>query len=176
MSTGRLVDRLDRAAFQFSRTVDLPSLAPVLVLPVILLVFASACASSREVPVSESAGTGDRQDATTLLRVVSTVSPITSIVENIGGDRINLQGIVPEGVNSHTFEPVPSLAAILSKADLVFLNGPVSGRANQGDGGSKPETGSVHSEPGRPGNQQGGVAVRFLFSGGRRASQPPPMA
>ena len=119
MSTGRL----GRAAAQYSRSVELPSLAPALVLPVILLVFASACASSGEVPVAESAGTGDRQDATTLLRVVSTVSPITSIVENIGGDRINLQGIVPEGANSHTFEPVPSLAAILSKADLVFLNG-----------------------------------------------------
>jgi ABC-type Zn uptake system ZnuABC Zn-binding protein ZnuA len=58
-----------------------------------------------------------------VLNVVSTVSPITSIVENIGGSRINLRGVVPEGVNSHTFEPAPSLAAILADADLVFLNG-----------------------------------------------------
>ena len=57
------------------------------------------------------------------LKVVTTVSPITSIVENIGGTRIRLQGIVPEGVNSHTFEPAPSVAAILADADLVFLNG-----------------------------------------------------
>jgi ABC-type Zn uptake system ZnuABC Zn-binding protein ZnuA len=57
------------------------------------------------------------------LKVVTTVSPITSIVENIGGTRITLQGIVPEGVNSHTFEPAPSVAAILADADLVFLNG-----------------------------------------------------
>ena len=57
------------------------------------------------------------------LKVVTTVSPITSIVENIGGTRITLQGIVPEGVNSHTFEPAPSIAAILADADLVFLNG-----------------------------------------------------
>ena len=57
------------------------------------------------------------------LKVVTTVSPITSIVENIGGTRIRLQGIVPEGVNSHTFEPAPSIAAILADADLVFLNG-----------------------------------------------------
>ena len=35
------------------------------------------------------------------LRVVTTVSPITSIVENIGGNRIQLEGVVPEGVNSH---------------------------------------------------------------------------
>ena len=57
------------------------------------------------------------------LNVVSTVSPITSIIENVGGTRIDLQGVVPEGVNSHTFEPAPSVAAILSDADLIFLNG-----------------------------------------------------
>ena len=57
------------------------------------------------------------------LAVVSTVSPITNIVYNIGGDRIRLTGIVPEGVNSHTFEPVPSDAVSLAGADLIFING-----------------------------------------------------
>lgn len=57
------------------------------------------------------------------LRVVSTVSPITNIVYNIGGDRLDLAGIVPEGVNSHTFEPRPSDAVLLAEADLIFLNG-----------------------------------------------------
>ena len=57
------------------------------------------------------------------LRVVATVSPITSLVENVGGDRIRLQGIVPEGVNSHTFEPAPSVAQVMSEADLIVLNG-----------------------------------------------------
>ena len=57
------------------------------------------------------------------LRVVTTVSPITSIVENIGGDRIQLEGVVPEGVNSHIFEPQPSLARVVSEADLIIANG-----------------------------------------------------
>ncbi len=57
------------------------------------------------------------------LRVVTTVSPITNIIYNIGGDKIELSGIVPEGVNSHTFEPAPSNAIKLSQADLVFING-----------------------------------------------------
>ena len=63
------------------------------------------------------------QTQTAGLNVVATVSPITSIVENIGGTHINLQGVVPEGVNSHTFEPAPSVAATLAEADLIFLNG-----------------------------------------------------
>jgi ABC-type Zn uptake system ZnuABC Zn-binding protein ZnuA len=57
------------------------------------------------------------------LVVVSTVSPITNIIYNIGGDRIKLSGIVPEGVNSHTFEPAPSDAKKLAGADLIFANG-----------------------------------------------------
>ena len=56
-------------------------------------------------------------------RVVSTISPITSIVENIGGDRIALEGVIPEGVNSHTFEPSPSVARAMARADLIVLNG-----------------------------------------------------
>lgn len=57
------------------------------------------------------------------LNVVATVSPITNIIYNIGGDRIALSGIVPEGVNSHTFEPAPSDAKKLAQADIIFVNG-----------------------------------------------------
>ncbi len=55
--------------------------------------------------------------------VVTTVAPITSIVANIAGDRVTVTGIVPEGTNSHTFEPRPSVAEVLAKADLIVING-----------------------------------------------------
>ncbi|MBI2617506.1 zinc ABC transporter substrate-binding protein [Candidatus Gottesmanbacteria bacterium] len=64
----------------------------------------------------------DSKKASSLF-VVTTVSPLTNIVYNVGGKNITLYGIVPEGVDSHTFEPAPSDAKILSKADIVFLNG-----------------------------------------------------
>jgi ABC-type Zn uptake system ZnuABC Zn-binding protein ZnuA len=57
------------------------------------------------------------------LNVATTVAPISSIVRNVGGTRIDIYGIVPDGVNSHTYEPAPSDAAILSRADLVIVNG-----------------------------------------------------
>ncbi len=76
-----------------------------------LLLLAMAC-TTEETP-----------DAEGRIRVVTTVSPITSLAENIGGPRIHLEGIVPEGVNSHTFEPSPSVAAVLSDADLFIANG-----------------------------------------------------
>jgi len=61
--------------------------------------------------------------ANNTLNVITSVSPITNIVKNIVGDKINLTGLVPEGVNSHTFEPVPSDIVKLSNADLVIING-----------------------------------------------------
>jgi ABC-type Zn uptake system ZnuABC Zn-binding protein ZnuA len=57
------------------------------------------------------------------LTVVTTVAPITSMVENVGGDKIRLTGIIPEGINSHTFEPVPSDIKVLRQADLLIANG-----------------------------------------------------
>jgi ABC-type Zn uptake system ZnuABC Zn-binding protein ZnuA len=66
---------------------------------------------------SVGSGSGGR------LQVVTTVSPITSIAANVIGDKADITGVVPEGANSHTFEPPPSAAAVLSKADVVFING-----------------------------------------------------
>ena len=79
-----------------------------------------ACAGE---PPAAAPAPAPTQPASGPLNVVATVSPITSIVENVGGTRISLQGVVPEGINSHTFEPAPSVAVTLSGADLVFLNG-----------------------------------------------------
>ncbi|MEY2964499.1 MAG: hypothetical protein RLZZ228_312 [Actinomycetota bacterium] len=57
------------------------------------------------------------------LVVATTVAPITSIVAAVAGDNVTIEGIVPEGTNSHTFEPEPQAAELLSKADLIFING-----------------------------------------------------
>ncbi len=56
------------------------------------------------------------------LNVVTSVAPISSLTRNVGGTRINLHGLIPDGVDSHTFEPAPSDAKFLSNADVVLLN------------------------------------------------------
>ena len=81
------------------------------ILALAVLALASACASEDE-PTEEG-----------MLRVVTTVSPITSLAENVGGTRIRLEGVVPEGTNSHTFSPAPSVAIALTEADLFIANG-----------------------------------------------------
>lgn len=57
------------------------------------------------------------------IEIVTTVSPITNIVQNIGGKHIEVTGIVPDGTDSHTFEPIPSDVKILQAADMIIVNG-----------------------------------------------------
>jgi ABC-type Zn uptake system ZnuABC Zn-binding protein ZnuA len=77
-----------------------------------LAVLAAACSG-------DDAG----EDDSGRLQVVTTVSPITNIVQNVAGDLADVTGIVPEGMNSHTFEPAPSDAVSMAEADVVFMNG-----------------------------------------------------
>jgi ABC-type Zn uptake system ZnuABC Zn-binding protein ZnuA len=77
-----------------------------------ILLSLAACSSG-----SDSASEDQR------LLVATTVSPITSIASSIAGDRARIEGIVPEGTNSHTFEPTPQVAELLSNADLILVNG-----------------------------------------------------
>ncbi|MCZ6875332.1 MAG: metal ABC transporter substrate-binding protein [bacterium] len=57
------------------------------------------------------------------LRVVTTVMPLTDMVQQIAGDAIQLHGLIPAGANAHTFQPTPRHARYLAEADLVVLNG-----------------------------------------------------
>ena len=80
----------------------------------LLTVVAAGCGSDD----SSSSGADDAR-----LKIATTVAPITSIVSSIVGDRAVVEGIVPEGTNSHTFEPEPSVAELLSTADVIYVNG-----------------------------------------------------
>jgi len=81
-----------------------------------VLGLAAACAKTATTP--SAATTNDAR-----LRIATTVSPITSITSNVVGDLADVQGLIPEGADSHTFEPPPSAAKVLSQSDVVFVNG-----------------------------------------------------
>jgi ABC-type Zn uptake system ZnuABC Zn-binding protein ZnuA len=57
------------------------------------------------------------------LKVVTTVAPHADLVREIAGDRVDLVQMIPDGTDSHTFEPRPSDARYLQAADLIVLNG-----------------------------------------------------
>jgi len=57
------------------------------------------------------------------LKVATTVAPHADLVRQIAGDRVDLVQMIPDGTDSHTFEPRPSDATFLQAADLIVLNG-----------------------------------------------------
>jgi len=58
-----------------------------------------------------------------VLSTIASVAPLTNLLFNIGGTRIKVYGLIPEGADSHTYEPRMSDAEYISKADIIFLNG-----------------------------------------------------
>ena len=89
------------------------------------LILITGCAGSEQTSNSQNVGCdlGEVVQGRPL-NIATTVAPITSIIANIaGGTSTSITGIVPEGTNSHTFEPKPSDAASLESADVIFING-----------------------------------------------------
>lgn len=74
--------------------------------------------------LNSNSSTGTRKPTyTRMLNVVTSVAPVANIVKNIGGDKIRLSQLIPDGVDSHTFELIPSGAVKVQNADLVIING-----------------------------------------------------
>ena len=61
--------------------------------------------------------------ATGKLAVVATTSVFADLVRNVGGDLVNVSGLVPPNSDVHTYSPKPSDVRALASAGLVFMNG-----------------------------------------------------
>lgn len=57
------------------------------------------------------------------LNVVTTTTMITDLVKNIGGDNINLQGLMGSGVDPHLYKASEGDVTKLVDADIIFYNG-----------------------------------------------------
>ena len=57
------------------------------------------------------------------LNVVSTTSMITDLVKNIGGDYVNLQGLMGSGVDPHLYKASEGDVTKLVDANVIFYNG-----------------------------------------------------
>lgn len=66
------------------------------------------------------------KDATTSdgkLNIVTTTTMITDLVKNIGGDKINVQGLMGSGVDPHLYKASEGDVTKLAKANLIFYGG-----------------------------------------------------
>ena len=79
---------------------------------VALALVVGACSSGGSSP---SVGEG--------LNVVTTTTVIADIVQNVGGDRVSVESIIPAGVGPEDYEPRPDDARKLAEARLIVKNG-----------------------------------------------------
>src|SRR5688572_6172501 len=57
------------------------------------------------------------------VRVVTTTTMVTDLVKEIGGDRVDVAGLMGPGVDPHLYKPTASDVTRLQKAQLVFYSG-----------------------------------------------------
>lgn len=57
------------------------------------------------------------------LRVVATTTMITDMVKEVGGDRVEVDGLMGPGVDPHLFKPAAPDVIRLSRAEVIFYNG-----------------------------------------------------
>ena len=57
------------------------------------------------------------------LNVVATTSIVADIVRQVGGGLIDVEILLPEGTDPHSFDPSPQDIAMVADADIIFANG-----------------------------------------------------
>lgn len=80
---------------------------------VALLVISAACGNTSGSPTASTSG----------YRVMATTSVFADLARLALGDSVQIESIVPAGIDVHTFEPSPSDAAKIATADLIIMNG-----------------------------------------------------
>lgn len=66
----------------------------------------------------------DKQDAkASKIKVVASINPVREFALAVGGDKVEVNTLVPEGVETHDFEPKPKDIEMLSKAHIFAYSG-----------------------------------------------------
>jgi zinc/manganese transport system substrate-binding protein/manganese/iron transport system substrate-binding protein len=57
------------------------------------------------------------------VRAATSIEIFADMVRNVGGDRVEVDALLPSGADPHTFELSPGRVADVARADIVFING-----------------------------------------------------
>jgi ABC-type Zn uptake system ZnuABC Zn-binding protein ZnuA len=87
------------------------------ILTVVLVAMLVAGCGSDEDPAGGSTGSGR------VLRVVATTTQMANFASNVGGDRVQVTGLLKPGIDAHDYEPSPADLDAIARADVVVKNG-----------------------------------------------------
>ena len=73
--------------------------------------------------VALGSGCGDESGSDSGLTVVATTTQVADLVRQVGGGRVNVEGMLRPGGDPHDYEPRPSDVTAVARAVLVFRSG-----------------------------------------------------
>ena len=82
-----------------------------------IVILLSGCNQSNRVAGETTSPTDSR------LQVIATTTILADVVNNIGGDHIRLDTLLPVGVDPHSFQASPQDLSRLAQAEIIFING-----------------------------------------------------
>ncbi|HWO96983.1 MAG TPA: zinc ABC transporter substrate-binding protein [Bacillus sp. (in: firmicutes)] len=91
--------------------------AGLLALSLAFTSFLAACGSE------STSGNDNSEVKDDALQIYTTIYPLQDFAAKIGGEHVNVESILPPGVDAHTFEPTPKTMVNLAKADAFIYSG-----------------------------------------------------
>ena len=70
-----------------------------------------------------AACTSTAPESSETVRVMASTSIIGDVVQQVAGEHVAVEVLIPRGQDPHGFEPTPQLMAQLQTADVIFING-----------------------------------------------------
>lgn len=93
-----------------------------LLIVALVLVGLSACAAPA--PVAQPAGaTGAPANAQATFKVLAAETFLADIAQNVAGDRVKVDAMMPLGIDPHAFEPTPQDVVKIVQSQVVIVNG-----------------------------------------------------
>ncbi|HEX6584473.1 MAG TPA: metal ABC transporter substrate-binding protein [Thermoleophilaceae bacterium] len=82
-----------------------------------------AIAAALAAAVALVTGCGDDSGSGSAVNVVATTTQVADLVRQVGGGRVNVEGMLRPGGDPHDYEPRPSDVTAVARAALVFRSG-----------------------------------------------------
>ncbi|QDT73785.1 metal ABC transporter solute-binding protein, Zn/Mn family [Lacipirellula limnantheis] len=89
----------------------------------VVLVAALGCSEASSTAHHDHAAQAHKFSGQYPMKVVATTGPVAEMVHRVGGDHVEVEGLMGPGVDPHLYSPVASDVRKLTNADAIFYNG-----------------------------------------------------
>ena len=85
---------------------------------IMVMLVLAACGSGATTPTSNS-----QTESTAQVKVVTTMSILADIIKQVGGERVQVENIVPMGAGPEDYQATPGDSQKIANAQIIFFNG-----------------------------------------------------